>query len=49
MPPTANLETCDLPVDVVAGEPRRVGAGPALSTSFGFGGHNAAVIVGPAA
>ena len=49
VPPTANLETCDLPVDVVAGEPRRVVVGPALSTSFAFGGHNAALIVGPAA
>ncbi|HEY8545677.1 MAG TPA: beta-ketoacyl-ACP synthase II [Acidimicrobiales bacterium] len=47
VPPTANLQKCDLPVDVVAGAPRGVGPAPALSTSFAFGGHNAALIVGP--
>jgi 3-oxoacyl-(acyl-carrier-protein) synthase len=47
VPPTANLTRCDLPVDVVAGEPRRIEPAPALSTSFAFGGHNATLIVGP--
>jgi 3-oxoacyl-[acyl-carrier-protein] synthase II len=47
VPPTANHERCDLPVDVVAGEPRRIDPAPALSTSFAFGGHNVALIVGP--
>jgi 3-oxoacyl-[acyl-carrier-protein] synthase II len=47
VPPTANHERCDLPVDVVSGEPRAVDPAPALSTSFAFGGHNATLIVGP--
>lgn len=42
MPPTINYETpdpeCD--IDVIAGEPRELGAGLVLSNSFGFGGHN---------
>ena len=48
VPPVANHQRCDLPVDVVAGEPRSIGSAPAVSTSFAFGGHNAALIVGPA-
>jgi len=47
VPPTANHRRCDLPVDVVSGAPRQVAPAPALSTSFAFGGHNAALIVGP--
>lgn len=47
VPPTANHESCDLPVDIVSGGPRAVATAPALSTSFAFGGHNAALIVGP--
>jgi 3-oxoacyl-[acyl-carrier-protein] synthase II len=47
VPPTANHQRCDLPVDVVAGEPRTIEPAPALSTSFAFGGHNAALVVGP--
>ena len=47
VPPTANHERCDLPVDVVAGTPRKIDPAPALSTSFAFGGHNAALVVGP--
>jgi 3-oxoacyl-[acyl-carrier-protein] synthase II len=47
VPPTANHAHCDLPVDVVAGQPREIGPAPALSTSFAFGGHNAALVVGP--
>ena len=43
VPPTANLERVgdDIELDVVAGSPREVGAKPAISNSFGFGGHNA--------
>lgn len=47
VPPTANHERCDLPVDVVAGEARVVGPAPALSSSFAFGGHNVALVIGP--
>jgi 3-oxoacyl-[acyl-carrier-protein] synthase II len=48
VPPTANHRHTDLPVDVVAGEPRTIGVAPAVSTSFAFGGHNAALVLGPA-
>jgi len=49
-PPTANHERDDpeLAIDVVAGEARPVAAGPVVSNSFGFGGHNASVVLGPA-
>jgi 3-oxoacyl-[acyl-carrier-protein] synthase II len=48
VPPTANHRHTDLPVDVVAGEPRAIEVAPAVSTSFAFGGHNAALVLGPA-
>lgn len=48
VPPVANHQRCDLPVDVVSGSPREVEPAPAVSTSFAFGGHNAALVVGPA-
>jgi 3-oxoacyl-[acyl-carrier-protein] synthase II len=50
VPPTANHERrdADIDVDVVAGEPREIGPLPFLSNSFGFGGHNASLIIGPA-
>ena len=32
--------------DVVHGEPRTIGEGVALSNSFGFGGHNASLVLG---
>jgi 3-oxoacyl-[acyl-carrier-protein] synthase II len=50
VPPTANLQQIgdDIQLDVVAGEPRAVAPAPALSNSFGFGGHNATLIFAPA-
>lgn len=48
VPPVANHERTDLPVDVVAGSPRTIEPAPAVSTSFAFGGHNAALVLGPA-
>ena len=49
IPPTANLERMgdEIQLDVVAGAPRSVAAAPALSNSFGFGGHNATLIFAP--
>jgi 3-oxoacyl-[acyl-carrier-protein] synthase II len=49
VPPTANLEKIgdDIDLDVVAGSPRSVTPAPALSNSFGFGGHNATLILAP--
>jgi 3-oxoacyl-[acyl-carrier-protein] synthase II len=49
VPPTANHENLEtgMEIDVVHGEPRRVRSGAALSNSFGFGGHNAALVVTP--
>jgi 3-oxoacyl-[acyl-carrier-protein] synthase II len=51
VPPTANLEQLDpgIALDVVHGSPRPLDAAPALSNSFGFGGHNASLIFRPAA
>jgi 3-oxoacyl-[acyl-carrier-protein] synthase II len=51
VPPTAGLEALDpdLPkIDVVQGEPRIWTPGPSLSNSFGFGGHNGTLVLGPA-
>jgi 3-oxoacyl-[acyl-carrier-protein] synthase II len=47
VPPTANLEKLgdDIELDVVAGSPREVGPKPAISNSFGFGGHNACLVL----
>jgi 3-oxoacyl-[acyl-carrier-protein] synthase II len=46
VPPTLNLENLDPKVglDVVSGEPRKVELTAALSNSFGFGGHNTALL-----
>ncbi|HET6951541.1 MAG TPA: beta-ketoacyl-ACP synthase II [Acidimicrobiales bacterium] len=48
VPPTANHQRTDLPVDVVAGEARTIERSPAVSTSFAFGGHNVALVLSPA-
>ena len=50
VPPTANLEQIgdDIQLDIVSGSPRPISAAPALSNSFGFGGHNATLIFAPA-
>src|SRR5579871_133653 len=49
IPPTANLTQLgdDIALDVVSGSPRAVSAAPALSNSFGFGGHNATLVFAP--
>ncbi len=50
IPPTANLATQDpdIHLDVVAGAPREVQLDAVLSTSMGFGGQNAALVLTPA-
>jgi 3-oxoacyl-[acyl-carrier-protein] synthase II len=51
VPPTANHHQTDpdIAVDVVAGSARQVEPKPVLSNSFGFGGHNATLVLGPGA
>ena len=50
VPPTINLEhpdeRCDLKMDYVPLQAREVKINAALSNSFGFGGHNACLVVG---
>jgi 3-oxoacyl-[acyl-carrier-protein] synthase II len=51
VPPTANHERLGddiVEIDVVHGEPRTISPAPALSNSFGFGGHNATLVLVPA-
>jgi 3-oxoacyl-[acyl-carrier-protein] synthase II len=47
VPPVAGLRTIDpeIGIDVVTGMPRPIGPGPALSTSFGFGGHDTTLVL----
>jgi 3-oxoacyl-[acyl-carrier-protein] synthase II len=49
-PPVPNYETPDpeIALDVVAGEPRTIPRGAVISNAFGFGGHNASLVVVPA-
>ncbi|MEO7836872.1 MAG: beta-ketoacyl-ACP synthase II [Acidimicrobiales bacterium] len=49
VPPTANHERSEpeLGIDVVAGEPRAWDPAPVVSNSFGFGGHNATLVLAP--
>jgi 3-oxoacyl-[acyl-carrier-protein] synthase II len=49
IPPTAGLTELDpeIHIDVVTGGPRDWTPGPALSNSFGFGGHNGTIVMVP--
>ena len=50
IPPTAGFENVDpdmAPIDLVIGEPRDWTPAPVLSNSFGFGGHNGCIVIGP--
>jgi 3-oxoacyl-[acyl-carrier-protein] synthase II len=49
IPPTYGCEQQDpeIHLDVVTGEPRPFVPGPVLSNSFGFGGHNGCLVLGP--
>ena len=51
IPPTAGYRTPDpeMPtIDLVAGEPEPWTPGVSMSNSFGFGGHNGSLVIGPA-
>ena len=50
IPPTDGTKAVDPalpPIDVVLREPRDWTPGPSLSNSFGFGGHNGTLVIGP--
>jgi len=49
VPPTANFQKPgeDITLDIVAGAVREIGPQPVISNSFGFGGHNASLVLTP--
>ena len=50
LPPTAGYENPDpdaAPIRIVAPDPCEWEPGPSLSNSFGFGGHNACLVISP--
>jgi 3-oxoacyl-[acyl-carrier-protein] synthase II len=49
IPPTGGTTRVDpeMDIDLVLGEPRPWTPAPVISNSFGFGGHNGSVIIGP--
>ncbi|MDQ1423041.1 MAG: 3-oxoacyl-[acyl-carrier-protein] synthase, partial [Acidimicrobiaceae bacterium] len=49
IPPTRGTTELDpeMDIDLVLGEPRPWTPAPVISNSFGFGGHNGSVIIGP--
>ena len=49
IPPTGGTMNVDpaMTIDLVLGSPRPWEPGPTMSNSFGFGGHNGTVIIGP--
>jgi 3-oxoacyl-[acyl-carrier-protein] synthase II len=51
VPPTANTERIgdDIGLDLVTGVEREIGTRPVISNSFGFGGHNASLVLTPTA
>lgn len=52
IPPTDGLEQIDPelpPIDLVRKEPRPWEPAPSISNSFGFGGHNGSLVIGPGA
>lgn len=50
IPPTVGLTEQDpeITIDIARGDPRAWTPAPALSNSFGFGGHNGTLVMGPA-
>ena len=51
IPPTHGTKSIDKSlesIDLVINEPRPWNPGPSLSNSFGFGGHNGTLVIGPA-
>ena len=50
IPQTHGTSTVDpelAQIDLVIDEPRDWNPGPSLSNSFGFGGHNGTLVIGP--